>query len=569
MEKLPKELADALGQKGLVSKEVLDQLYRDTVKADENDAVAEEIRTNPQAAEVAKRALAETPANGTYGRPVNLGGAIDPRAAELQARTQRPNSATPESRVALDVLPAQASTYSPVLLRGGDTSPPEETTPPVISPSKVLTEAADVGAASKLEQAESSAEIGNVPETLTALEDGFRMQERAARIKANAEAQGEAQTASMYQKISSDLEAQAQIAAEKRAELARKRDEVLAKQEALVKEYESMTIDPNRLYASRTTGQKVVAGISLALSAIGGGNKAGEAIEAAIDRDIALQKAELDRKKENIGLRQNLLASVLSVIKDEESAIELTKGILLSNAELKAKQISASTKSKQAQANGLELLGQLSVKKQEAYDKAKEDFAVERQMAAASLVGNDIPVITDKTIKGLNKKTISEGLVPGVGIATGGEQAKEVQKASTVYNKMIQSIEGILELRKEVGRLKGVVNPEQKARAKVLQLNIFDAVRAGGWGSMDEGAARQVEKYVPNDPLAMNSGTLRDIALGTDPLKAQLNELLKTQKSGYAEFLKPRMIGVTEKTKRLLTQGAINEDILVGAKKVK
>lgn len=563
MEKLPKELADALGQKGLVSKEVLDQLYRDTLRADENDAVAEEIRTNPQAAEVAKRALAETPANGTYGRPVNA-------TPVSTAPTNMTRTTTSQSETPVSGQEQQKYQWMKPVLRQSiePGTRGQENLAPTINPSRVLTGAADVGAASKLEQAESSAEIGNVPETLTALEDGFRMQEQAARIKANAEAQGEAQTANMYQKISSDLETQAQIAAEKRAELARKRDEVLAKQEALVKEYESMTIDPNRLYASRTTGQKVVAGISLALSAIGGGNKAGEAIEAAIDRDIAQQKAELDRKKENIGLRQNLLASVLSVIKDEESAIELTKGILLSNAELKAKQISASTKSKQAQANGLELLGQLSAKKQEAYDKAKEDFAVERQIAATNLVNNNIPVVTNEMIRGLNKETI-KNVVPGVGIATGAEEKKDLIKGVEAFKKIDNAVKRILDLREEVGRLGGVLNPEQRARANALQLDIFEGVRkVGGWGSMDASASEQIGKYTPEDPLGLGVGTVRDIILGSDSLKAKLSEFHASQRKGFSNYLKGRLMAQTQATKDMITKD-LDSYTLRGGREVK
>lgn len=61
-----------------------------------------------------------------------------------------------------------------------------------------------------------------------------------------------------------------------------------SKDDTLLKAYQSKTIDPNHYWNSKTTGQKIIAGIGMLLG--GGGSQTASFIENAINRDIDAQK---------------------------------------------------------------------------------------------------------------------------------------------------------------------------------------------------------------------------------------------------------------------------------------
>ncbi len=73
-----------------------------------------------------------------------------------------------------------------------------------------------------------------------------------------------------------------------------------AKDDALQAAYQSKTIDPNRFYNNLSTGQKVTAGIALALGGFAGlahqGNPVLGMMDNAIQRDIMAQKAAQDQQ---------------------------------------------------------------------------------------------------------------------------------------------------------------------------------------------------------------------------------------------------------------------------------
>lgn len=86
------------------------------------------------------------------------------------------------------------------------------------------------------------------------------------------------------------------------AEVKRITDEGDAQSQQLFNDISTSRIDPNRLWANASTGQKVAGAIGMILGGIGSGltgqpNLAVQLIDRAIDRDIDAQKATLDLKK--------------------------------------------------------------------------------------------------------------------------------------------------------------------------------------------------------------------------------------------------------------------------------
>ncbi len=149
--------------------------------------------------------------------------------------------------------------------------------------------------------------------------------------------------------------AQADIA-EKQKDFAAHRAELDARTNTLIDDIKAQKVDPNRLIANQSTGQKIATGIGLVLGGIGGAltgqeNPALKYMNKQIDDDIGAQKANLDNKNTllNHYLRQGV---------DMREAEVLTKSSMLETAKLKLEAAGAMAqdplaKARAAQASGV------------------------------------------------------------------------------------------------------------------------------------------------------------------------------------------------------------------------
>lgn len=103
-----------------------------------------------------------------------------------------------------------------------------------------------------------------------------------------------------------------------------------------VEELGNAKVDPDRLWNSRSTAQKVIGAISVF---IGGGlgvrtgrNIPLEIINRAIDQDIDAQKANITAKRGALAEKRSLFAQMLGKHKDEAAAELATRNALLENA---------------------------------------------------------------------------------------------------------------------------------------------------------------------------------------------------------------------------------------------
>lgn len=117
-------------------------------------------------------------------------------------------------------------------------------------------------------------------------------------------------------------------------------------QQKLTADVQSAKIDPTRIYDNMTTGNRVLAGISILLGGLGQGltgaksNPAMDVINNAIDRDIDAQKA-------NLGKKQNLLSINLAKMGDLRNALAATKMQMMTvaNTQVQAQAMKAGSKS--------------------------------------------------------------------------------------------------------------------------------------------------------------------------------------------------------------------------------
>lgn len=103
----------------------------------------------------------------------------------------------------------------------------------------------------------------------------------------------------------------------------------------LTDKYSKSEIDPGKFWASRSTGDKVLAAIGLAMGAIGsqdGVNRSVSILNQAIERDIDAQKANLDAAGKAAGNQMNLLGIMRSNFSDQQQAHNATEAAMRQRA---------------------------------------------------------------------------------------------------------------------------------------------------------------------------------------------------------------------------------------------
>lgn len=120
--------------------------------------------------------------------------------------------------------------------------------------------------------------------------------------------------------------------------------------DTLFTEVQNAKVNPNRYFSEMSTGNKILAAISVGLAGLGQGlqgpgakNMAMEVINKAIDRDVEAQRLELGKK-------QTLFSENLRQLGDIHAAKAATTAQLLTIAQSKAQMISAQSGSAETQA---------------------------------------------------------------------------------------------------------------------------------------------------------------------------------------------------------------------------
>jgi len=147
---------------------------------------------------------------------------------------------------------------------------------------------------------------------------------------------------------------------------------------ALSDDIRNTRIDPNRYYATRSTGQKVSTAIGLALSGLAdaGAVFAGRGrtdnfdralgiINQAVDRDIALQKFQFDQKRGQASDKLTLYGIMNQQFGDERAAEQATKLFMMEDVRNQLLATDMKFKSPQVRANTQQLLGRIAIEQQD------------------------------------------------------------------------------------------------------------------------------------------------------------------------------------------------------------
>lgn len=234
-------------------------------------------------------------------------------------------------------------------------------------------------------------------------------------------------------------------------------------------EYGKLSIDNDRFWATRSTGQKVMAGIGILLGGLGGGeNQALKIIDNAISRDIESQKANVGIKGQAISQEKGLLSELRLRLGDQRSAEDAARSIYANNVQLKLKAIAAKYQSPEIAAKVDMAVQQLEQVKVNATAEAVKNAQIETVRSKL----NETSDKTDQIISMLpaeEQKTYRERRVTGPGFsgfAKTTERAKVLQDAASSAQNAMSTIDDILKIGQTSGR--ELMPTEASATANML-----------------------------------------------------------------------------------------------------
>jgi hypothetical protein len=182
----------------------------------------------------------------------------------------------------------------------------------------------------------------------------FNEIQQGTMAQAQAHADAATQQAQVYEQQMKEL---------RQNEIERKRqsDAAMADINKIQNDVMTQKIDPTRVWSNMSTGNRVLAGISIFLGGVAGGmqgteNRALGIIQDAVNKDIDAQKAE-------IGKKQNMLSLNMAKYNNIQDAANATKAQLLSITQAQINQAAAKMGSRQALAAAQVANGQIDLQK--------------------------------------------------------------------------------------------------------------------------------------------------------------------------------------------------------------
>lgn len=226
-----------------------------------------------------------------------------------------PASAKPAPGVAANNAPAADSSVSP----GPEAALPAQGADPVATSEPIVAKDATIAAGNqlKLEQAKTQAAIQATAD----------IQDAVAKV-------GYAKAvASVYDQ---ELQRQSMIEAEK----ARLMQDYVARHESIFAQIADKSIDPNRWWKNRSTGDKVLLSVGAFLAGLGGGeNQVLRMIQNAIDSDIRAQVADLQRVEMQGKQADSIYKAYKDLYGDQTAASLATKEAMLRGIEAKISEL--------------------------------------------------------------------------------------------------------------------------------------------------------------------------------------------------------------------------------------
>lgn len=238
-------------------------------------------------------------------------------------------------------------------------------------------------------------------------------------------------------------------------------------------------VKTNNLWENMGTGQKILAGISLALGAVGAGNTgkngAVDIINNAISRDIDAQKQNItlqaQGKLQNYNMQNNLYAQMLKKYQNEDMAEAATRLLRTQQVQAQMNAVASDSQGLQTQAQKKWADAQLD----ESMLQLKTQFA---EAARQDAYQKSLGITPEMRALGTLPKEYQERYVPGYGVAANKENADYFQKEDrSRLETPINQIDTIMQQAQDLNR---VADPAKRAalqtRLGATSLGLIDAL---------------------------------------------------------------------------------------------
>lgn len=298
------------------------------------------------------------------------------------------------------------------------------------------------------------------------------------------------------------------------------------KRQKIQEEYAAGEINPDHYWESKSTGSQIATMIGLLLGGIGAGLAKGENValktmEAAIDRDVNAQKANLDKKG-------NLLRYNMEEFKNLEDATRMTKvmqmdlvGNQLKLAAAKATDPMSKARALQAAAAVERATAPLMAQTAKAQSTAAIMEAIRQDPSKLQMGIRALEQIDPEKAKDLKERGI-----PGVGIANTGKDASAVKEIKVAVDSAKEGLNELLKLSNKSGKS---LSLDDRAKAEVIQQSLVGLLRLPltGPGAMNEGERKMLENMIANPTNVFSMDSSSKVRLKT--LMKRLDSNLKAQ----------------------------------------
>lgn len=259
--------------------------------------------------------------------------------------------------------------------------------------------------------------------------------------------------------------------------------------------------------------------------ATGRGSPAQEMIGQAIQNDIAAQKAEMDKLKDLGTAKRNMFGLYMQQFGDERQAEAATRATMLQRVEMQMKQVAASFKAPQIQANAQKAIGEIQVQKNAAlyqFEQAAQAKHVQLRGGSQLPAGLDIEQLPPEQ---------RERYVPGLGLASTKEGAKDMREFKATADSINGGIQELISMTNSTGKS---ISPEQRARAETLASMLKGQLRLPivGPGAVSESEWKLLDRIVANPATIFSLDAVSRASLETVNRRIQSQLADKARSNG-------------------------------------
>ena len=219
----------------------------------------------------------------------------------------------------------------------------------------------------------------------TGYDEAFKSMEKGIMGEAEAGAKQAAAMTSAYTQAVGDLQKFQQDQKILQQERTNQLQTQAQKMEQSIDDYKKASvIDPNKFWANKTTGDKVMASIAIFLGGLGSGqNQALSVIDNAITRDIEAQKQAALGAKGKFEGENNIYRNMMDQFQNETAAFTASRLAALNIAEMQLKKAESGTANLQAKARAQQAMGQLGLQKVKLQQELLQQVQFSPQAMAA------------------------------------------------------------------------------------------------------------------------------------------------------------------------------------------